>query len=148
MKSLFISRIKLTNPRFLSIFSMASLMLSLLAFCQFGQAQQAQLSLADILVALRSKKVTLDERNKLLSDAVKVRGITFGVTSEIETELAKTGASNELVEVIRQKGLKITPVSMVKANPDPAPAATKQTHLVSSDTSDGAPGRFEPDRRQ
>ena len=101
------SRIKLTHPRFLSLFALASLMLSLTLFSQVGQAQQAQLSLADILIGLRSKKVTLDERNRLLSGAVIERGITFTLTPEIETELVGTGANRELVEAIRRKSERI-----------------------------------------
>lgn len=82
--------------------------------CQIGQAQQAQLSLADILIGLRSKKVTLAERNKLLSDAVKVRGITFVISPEIEVELQNTGASSELIEAIRQNAAKASAGSNVK----------------------------------
>jgi len=99
-------------------------MLSLIIFSQFGQAQQAQLSLADVLIGLRSKKATLDERNKLLSDAVKVRGITFSLTPEIEGELANTGASGELVEAIRQKGVKIKLASLSKSEPAPVSTPT------------------------
>lgn len=68
-----------------------------------------QLSLADILIALRSNKATLPEKNKILSDAVGERGITFALTAEIETELAKTGADKTLVDAIRLKS------SIVKA---------------------------------
>ncbi len=104
MKPLNLFRIQLTSKRLLSFFSLASLMFSMALFSQIGQAQQqTQLSLADILIGLRSKKVTLNERNKLLSEAVKVRGITFALTSEIETELTTTGASGELLEAVRAK---------------------------------------------
>lgn len=104
MKLQSISPFRLTRPRLLTFFSMASLIFSMAVFCHVGQAQSSQqLSLADVLIGLRSKKVTLDERNKLLSDAVKVRGITFSLTPEIETELAGTGASQELVEAIKQR---------------------------------------------
>ena len=107
MNPLFLSRIKLSNPRFVSAFSLTSLILSLLFACQIGQAQQsAQLSLADILIGLRSKKATISERNKLLSDAVKVRGVTFKSSPEIEIELQNTGASRELIEAIKQSVLK------------------------------------------
>ena len=50
-------------------------------------AQSNQLMLADILIALRSKKVSLAERNDIISKAVSARGITFGLTPEIEKEL-------------------------------------------------------------
>ena len=119
MKLLNSSQIELTGPRFLSLFALASLMLSLTVFSQIGQAQQqAQLSLADVLIGLRSKKVTLDERNKLLAGAVSERGVTFSLTPEIETELVSTGANRELVEAIRQKSEKIT----VAAAPKPSSA--------------------------
>lgn len=69
------------------------------------RAQQAQLSLADILIGLRSNKVTLVERNKLLAGAVDERGITFVLTPEIEKELENTGASPELIGSIRRKNV-------------------------------------------
>ena len=102
-----------------------SSVLSLLFVCQIGQAQQsAQLSLADIIIALRSKKVTIAERNKLLSEAVKVRGITFISSPEIETELQNTGASDELIEAIKQSNLKtsaaVTPKTATAPSPTPA----------------------------
>ncbi|MGI9034796.1 MAG: TonB family protein [Pyrinomonadaceae bacterium] len=103
----------------LSFFSLASLLFSLSFVWQTGHAQQA-LSLADILIGLRSKKVTLAERNTLLTNAVKTRGITFALTPEIEKELENTGADKELVEAIRQKS------EIVKATltPSPAPIST------------------------
>jgi len=119
MKSINHPRIKLTRPRLISLFSLASLMFSLTIFCQIGQAQQAQLSLADILIGLRSKKVSLDDRNKLLTDAAKVRGITFLMTPEIETELATTGASKELVEALRQRSGKGAPEPKPVSTPNP-----------------------------
>lgn len=118
------SQTRLTYQRFLSFFSAASLMLSFAVFCQIGQAQQSpQLSLADVLIGLRSKKATLDERNKLLSDAVKVRGVTFALTPEIETELAGTGASKELVEAVREKSLKDKTALLPKPISTPIPDA-------------------------
>lgn len=121
MKLLNLSRIKLPHPRVLSLFALASLMLSLTLFSQVGRAQQAELSLADILIGLRSKKVTLDERNKLLAGAVIERGITFSLTPEIETELVGTGASRELLEAIRGKTEKIIVATAPKPTPAPVP---------------------------
>ncbi len=66
-------------------------------------AQGKQLSLADILIALRSKKAEIQEKNKILSEAVKTRGITFALTPEIEKELASTGAHPDLLSVLRDK---------------------------------------------
>ena len=96
---------------------LASLMFSLTVFSQ--TSQPAQLSLADILIGLRSKKVTLDERNKILAEAVKVRGITFALTPEIEKELTSTGAGKELVDAIRQKNPVIKPTATPVIKPQP-----------------------------
>jgi TonB family protein len=99
-------------------------------FAVFALAQQpAQLSLADILIALRSKKVTLQERNKILADAVKSRGITFALTPEIEKELDGTGADLGLVAAIREKNpAPQKAVEMIAAaerpKPAPVPVAT------------------------
>ena len=101
---------------------LASLMFSVSAFSQ--KTQPAQLSLADILIALRSKKVTLDERNKILAEAVKVRGITFALTPEIEKELMTTGAGKELVDAIRQKTPATKPQPTLLATPTPMPQPT------------------------
>src|ERR1700755_1932496 len=79
--------------------------LTLLAVATFPVPAQApsQLSLADILIALRSKKADIGEKNKILADAVKQRGITFSLTPEIEKELDGTGAANDLIAAIREK---------------------------------------------
>lgn len=66
-----------------------------------------RLSLVDIVVALRSKKATLPERNKILSDATRQRGITFSATPQIEAELTAAGADAELIAAIREKGVVI-----------------------------------------
>lgn len=69
-------------------------------------AQGRELSLADILIALRSKKAVIEEKNKILVDAVKERGITFALTPEIEKELGSTGARGELIAAIRDRAPK------------------------------------------
>jgi TonB family protein len=86
----------------------------------FSNAQAQQLSLADILIALRSKKATLPEKNKILTDAVRERGITFALSAEIEKELSSTGADSALIEAIRQKSPVIKPVSNPQTQPSPA----------------------------
>ncbi|HEY0426879.1 MAG TPA: TonB family protein [Pyrinomonadaceae bacterium] len=106
---------------YLAPFFLLSLIFSLNTF---SNAQSPQLSLADILIALRSKKVTLAERNKLLADAVKERGITFALSPEIEKELANTGADKDLVDAIRQKSPQIKPVSLPQPTPAPTPIPT------------------------
>lgn len=93
-------------------------------------AQGRELSLADILIALRSKKAVIEEKNKILVEAVKERGITFTLTPEIEKELGSTGARVELIAAIREKAPKQkvesgepvkteVPPPVVKAPPPP-----------------------------
>lgn len=123
MKSI-LSQIKILHLGSFSVFSLIPLTLSLLLICQTAPAQQSnQLSLADILIGLRSKKVTITERNKLLSDAVKVRGITFTASPEIETELQNTGANSELIEAIKQNNVK-TAAAAAPNNVPTVPTAT------------------------
>ncbi len=112
--------------RMLFSFVLLTLMFAML-FSSVAAQQPAQLSLADILIALRSKKVTLPERNKLIGDAVKTRGITFALTPEIEKELQTTGADTILIDAIRTKipGEKIaqnTPLRSL-ANPGITPVS-------------------------
>lgn len=86
---------------------------------QTAHAQQSSLSLADILIGLRSKKAALPEKNKLLTDAVKTRGITFAITDEIEKELKSTGADFDLISAIQQKGPAPKPVAAETPPPTP-----------------------------
>ena len=55
----------------------------MLMFATFANAQSPQLSLADLLIGLRSKKVSLPERNAILTEAVRQRGVTFAMTPEM-----------------------------------------------------------------
>jgi TonB family protein len=110
-------RLRVTRLNFISLFLITSFALSLSIVWQTGHAQQTQLSLADILIALRSKKVSLAERNRLLTEAVNERGISFALTPEIEQELTKTGADKGLIEAVRQK----SPIIKVSATPAPKP---------------------------
>lgn len=91
-----------------------------------SNAQTRQLSLADILIALRSKKAVIEEKNRILADAVKDRGITFTLTPEIEKELATTGAYPILIDAIRVKtsapaAVEVKPVE--PKSPDIKPSA-------------------------
>ena len=79
----------------------------------------AQLSLADILIGLRSKKVSLPDRNKILTEAVMSRGVTFSLTTEIESELKTTGADQLLIDSIKRKSM------MVKTSAVMTPAENK-----------------------
>jgi len=89
-----------------------------------AQTSPRQLSLADILIALRSNKATMPEKNKILSDAVGERGVTFALTTEIETELSKGGADKSLVEAIRVKSpmVKTAAVKTEPEKPQPKPS--------------------------
>lgn len=98
--------------------------LSLTILLQSVHAQPAQLSLADILIALRSKKAPMLEKNKLLGDAVKTRGITFALTPEIEKELQSTGADLALIDAIRQKNPLVKAVAAIQPKPAPVPVST------------------------
>lgn len=100
-------------------FTLLFLAAFLFPFAEALFAQGSQLSLADLVVGLRSKKVTLPERNKILTDAVKQRGITFALTQDIEKELATTGADTNLLTAIRTK----SPAPKVEP-PKPVAAAT------------------------
>lgn len=116
MKFIFHRRIKSTRPAIFTFFLLLSLLFSLNFASRAQTTAPLQLSLADILIALRSKKVTLTERNTLLAEAVRTRGITFALTPEIERELVNTGADDELVWAIRQK----SPAPKISAVPQPA----------------------------
>jgi TonB family protein len=126
MKRTALPRIKSASRRLFPFLLLASLIFSLTAVFQTGQAQQLPLTLADILTGLRSKKVTLADRNKLLTEAVKKRGVTFTLTAEIEKELEITGADKDFIETIRQKGpiTKAAPVVPAATAAKPAPGPT------------------------
>jgi len=91
-------------------------------FATSAVAQNPPLSLADLLIALRSKKATLPERNQILTTAVTERGVTFTTTPEIEKELTATGADPALVAAIRAKSTKPVVVPKPVATPIPTPA--------------------------
>lgn len=112
------------NSPFSKLIAAAAMMLAFTAFAGIATAQNTQLMLADILIALRSKKVPLNERNKIIAEAVTTRGITFTLTPEIEKELSDTGADNNLIDSIKKKApaaktVQVTPV--VEKKPDPVP---------------------------
>lgn len=103
---------------------LTTLFISLAFAFQAAYAQQpAQLSLADILIALRSKKATLPERNQILTGAVVERGITFSLTPEIEKELLSTGADKALVDAIGKKSTVISAAMVVPPKVESKPVA-------------------------
>lgn len=118
----------LRKPNMFRNFSLSAVILSaaaVFAAIQSVPAQQTQLSLADLLTGLRSRKVTLPERNKLLVGAVKSRGVTFSVTPEIEKELESTGADQELMSIIKEKAVPAPEEPTVKPAPPAAPVITE-----------------------
>jgi TonB family protein len=103
-------------------------------------AQARQLSLADILIALRSPKVTLVERNRILADAVKERGVTFTLAPQLENELATTGASPELLAAIREVTKpKVVPTPV----PTPIPTPTPPDYAFYAKRAEGNAGKGE-----
>ena len=100
-----------------------------MASISFTQAP-SQLSLADILIGLRSKKVELPERNKILTDAIMTRGVTFSLTPEIEKELEATGADKGLVDAIKRKSMivKTSAVMNQPGNPTTSASAPVQDY--------------------
>lgn len=101
------------------------LLVTVLAIFPQTEFAQTKLTLADIFTGLRSKKVDLEERNRLLTEAIKSRGITFSVTPDIEKELQETGAAKELIEAIKSKSIVIktsaTPMTVSTPTPTPMP---------------------------
>lgn len=134
----------------LSFLLLTSFAVSMTVVLQTAHAAPPQLSLADILIALRSKKVTLAERNQILTGAVVERGITFTLTPEIEKELQSTGADNALIEAIRQKSLAAIaalnppkPVAPPVAAPKPTPVPLDAVFYNKRGNSYVAKGEFD-----
>lgn len=95
------------NP--LRYFALAAIVLSLATGLIAQTAEQ--LSLADLLIGLRSKKLSMPEKNKILADAVRERGVTFVLGPTIEQELAASGAMPELIAAVREKSPAPKPVA-------------------------------------
>ncbi len=111
-----------TGLKHLKLFSLLLLLLPMI-FAYSAAAQQAQLSLVDIITVLRSKKVTQSEKNQLLTEGVKQRGVTFALNADLEKELRAAGADDALVAAIREKGPAVkvssTPQPKIEASPVP-----------------------------
>lgn len=113
-----------------------------------ASAQSKELSLADILIALRSKKAPMEEKNQILTTAVSQRGITFELNSDIEKELEATGASPALIAAIKDKSPKPEvkePVQVASSGskplgpvPDSAFYRARAMGLLSAGDMDGA----------
>ncbi len=106
-------RIGFKHLRFFSLFLLTPFFLSLMLFSNTAIAQQSQLSLVDIITVLRSKKATATEKNRLLSEGVKQRGVTFALNADLEKELRIAGADEVLIAAIREK----SPVVKISATP-------------------------------
>ncbi len=104
--------------RLLTIAIVAAAFISGVLALPAAAQQDDKLSLVDIVVALRSKKATLPERNKILTDATRQRGITFSSTSQIESELTAAGADADLIKAIREKSVIIKVSAPIQAAPD------------------------------
>lgn len=117
MRSL--SPVKADPKKFLPL-----VLLAILLSCAgtFAQGPQ-QLSLADLLIGLRSKKVALPERNQILAGAVVERGITFSLTPEIEKELMTTGADTGLIQAIKTKSTIVNAAMSVPPKVEPKPVS-------------------------
>jgi TonB family protein len=105
----------------MKVFLRASLLglMLLLGTSQLQAQAKPPLTLADILTALRSKRIEdPEEKNRLLIEAVIERGVTFSVSPEIEKELEITGASKALIDAIKLK----SPGGKANTTPTPAPS--------------------------
>lgn len=110
-----------TLPLIMKVFLRASLLglILLLGTSQLQAQAKPPLTLADILTALRSKRIEdPEEKNRLLIEAVIERGVTFSVSPEIEKELEITGANKALIDAIKLK----SPGGKANTTPTPAPS--------------------------
>ena len=112
---------KMNRPTFRSVIAAFAVLLAIGTITTF--AQNPPLSLADLLIGLRSKKATIEERNQILTTAVKERGVTFAMSPEIEKELAATGADANLIAAVKAKTQPVKPVAVATpaATPTPVP---------------------------
>ena len=151
MKRLSNSTFSTTRSGIFAIFMLLTFAFMLSGLSFSVRAQGSQLSLADILIALRSKKATLPDRNKILTDAVQTRGTTFAMTPEIEKELSGTGADRSLLDSIRQRGqmVKISAVipppveTKIKIEPTGLPAQQDFSFYEKRGNENIAKGNFE-----
>lgn len=99
--------------------ALLTVLIVIFAFSELkAQNPKPPLTLADILTALRSKRIEdPEEKNRLLIEAVIERGVTFNVSPEIEKELEITGASKALIEAIKLK----SPSAKTETKSSPTP---------------------------
>ena len=68
-----------------------------------AQSEEIPLTLFNIEKALRSTKASFKEKNQLLIEGVRQRGVTFNPSKETLNKLAKLGAGKELLKIIAEK---------------------------------------------
>ncbi len=95
------------------------------------QNQEAGLGLVSISNVLATKKPargfeTLEARNKYLISKIKKVGVTFTLNPEIEKELRKAGAGEDLIQAIRESNTKssATPTPQASVSPAVLPSVT------------------------
>ncbi|MCB1023489.1 MAG: hypothetical protein KDB79_03810 [Acidobacteria bacterium] len=84
-------------------------------------AQTTPLSLAEVLTGLQSRSgdFTIEEKNAFITQQIQQRGITFRVSTEIESELRRAGASNTLINAAKAKESKTAPKRVIDPNAPP-----------------------------
>jgi formylglycine-generating enzyme required for sulfatase activity len=84
---------------------MKNILLMIVLFCSLSiEAQEdPPLTLFQIEKVLKSKEVTLKERNRLLIDGVKERGVTFPIYRSVVSKLTELGATETLIDAIQSK---------------------------------------------
>lgn len=108
--------------RFTELLLLAGVFFCLAGFNQNSYAQSQAISkevapkkdplnLNNLFNALRSDKASPAQRNQLLIQGVKQRGISFALTTDVEEELIEQGASKALIEAIRKESDKLLATS-------------------------------------
>lgn len=127
------------------LFRTAILAAVVLTVTTIATAQAAKLSLADLLIGLRSQKVSLEDRNRILTEAVKTRGVTFTSSAVIENELTTTGASPLLIAAIREASQpkpEVKPVATPIPTPTPTPIPPDHTFFAKRAEGNANKGEF------
>ena len=111
--------------RYVTIFLLILLpILSLITVWQKGQMQQA-VTLSEIILTLTKKGYTLKTKNNAIILSINERGVDFVLTPQIEKELRKLGANNEVIETIRKKSPKTPANTPSQPSPTPSPSPPK-----------------------
>lgn len=79
------------------------------------------LTLFQIEKVLKSREVPLKERNRLLIEGVKERGITFPMYQSLFNKLAGLGANNELIAALEEKAPPMPDIIQVKMQTEGKP---------------------------